>query len=166
MWQCSSDIYSWCYCSWSCSSLVHKVPHRVLLVFLLVFYSMEWVSADFEGHEGLLEEYLCGDVQGIYIPHVFVYEFLVLRCTGYLVRAKLIFYLVFHSMDWVSIDYEGHEGLLEQYLCCDAQGIYSMHVFVYEVVVPLYIVYCVRVQLVFLLAFYSMDWVSADFEGP
>ena len=69
-------------------------------------------------------------------------------------------------MEWVSADFEGHEGLLEQYLCCDAQGIYSMYVFVYEVVVPLYIVYCVRVPLVFLLAFYSMDWVSADFEGP
>ena len=46
----------------------------VPLVFYLLFHSMDLDPADFEGHSGLLEEYLCGDIQGIYILHDFAYE--------------------------------------------------------------------------------------------
>ena len=43
-------------------------------MFYLLFHSMDLDSADSEGHSGLLEEYLCGDIQGIYILHDFAYE--------------------------------------------------------------------------------------------
>ena len=43
-------------------------------MFYLVFHSMDLDLADFEGRSGLLEGYLCGDIQGIYILHVFAYE--------------------------------------------------------------------------------------------
>ena len=43
-------------------------------MFYLAFYSTDLDLADFEGHSGLLEGYLCGDIHGIYILHVFAYE--------------------------------------------------------------------------------------------
>ena len=71
----------------------------VPLLFYLAFYSIDRVSADFEGHSGLLKRYLCGDIQGIYILQVFVYEVVVPWYITYCTRVPLVFLLAFYSMD-------------------------------------------------------------------
>ena len=42
---------------------------------------------------------LCGDVQVIYIPHVFVCEVVVPRYIWHHVRVPFVFLLAFYSMD-------------------------------------------------------------------
>ena len=75
----------------------------------------------------------CGDIQGIYILHIFVHGVLVPRYMGCHVTVPVGFQLAFYSIEEVSEDFWGHSsGLFESryiYAAC----------FVYEVSVLWYI---------------------------